>query len=162
MRRTIYVFAALCALVGVMVMPTAGTAAVSQAELTAICDDLYGDVFDAPNAEPFGVCQIARRFDESAKLGVGNFRRRNFERCESDFPAGVSLVIFLAYPIRSGGYWHECDVVERRMFFRKEERQDNYGEHRSTIEIAVRGAFLLPPENYPAEFRREIVRQARR
>jgi subtilisin family serine protease len=67
MRRTIYVFAALCALVGVMVMPTAGSAAVSQAELTAICDDLYGDVFAAPNAEPFGVCQW-----DMAIIGAGD------------------------------------------------------------------------------------------
>jgi subtilisin family serine protease len=39
------------------VAPNAGQAAAPADELADLCEDLYGDVFGAPNAEPFGDCQ---------------------------------------------------------------------------------------------------------
>jgi len=55
--RRIRLFMAIGFLLALMVMPTAGSAAVPQPVLTAMCQGLYGGVFGTPNAEPFGVCQ---------------------------------------------------------------------------------------------------------
>jgi lantibiotic leader peptide-processing serine protease len=52
--RLVIVLAVVLAFVAV---PTSGSAAVSQAQLQGICQDLYGGVFGTPNSEPFGVCQ---------------------------------------------------------------------------------------------------------
>ena len=56
MRRT-RVFLALALLLVLAAIPTSGNAAVTQAQLQTICQDLYGDVFGAANSEPFGICQ---------------------------------------------------------------------------------------------------------
>jgi subtilisin family serine protease len=52
--RLVIVLAVVLAFVAV---PTSGSAAVSQAQLQGICQDLYGGVFETPNSEPFGMCQ---------------------------------------------------------------------------------------------------------
>jgi subtilisin family serine protease len=56
MRRT-RMLIVLALLVALAAIPTSGNAAVTQGQLQAICQDLYGDVFGSPNSEPFGVCQ---------------------------------------------------------------------------------------------------------
>ena len=66
MRRT-RMFIVLALLVALAAIPTSGNAAVTQGELQAICQDLYGDVFGAPNSEPFGVCQW-----DMAIIGAGS------------------------------------------------------------------------------------------
>jgi subtilisin family serine protease len=54
-RKTILVGVLL--IIATIVMTTAGLAAADPAELTALCESLYGAVFGAPNGEPFGACQ---------------------------------------------------------------------------------------------------------
>ena len=65
--RRIRMFIALALLVALAAIPTSANAAVTEGQLQAICQDLYGDVFGAPNSEPFGVCQW-----DMAIIGAGS------------------------------------------------------------------------------------------
>ena len=67
--RRIRMFIVLALLVALAAIPTSGSAAVTEGQLQAICEDLYGDVFGAPNSEPFGVCQW-----DMAIIGAGSSR----------------------------------------------------------------------------------------
>lgn len=63
------------ALALVMVAASAVLAASSTADLAALCDSLYGDIFGVPNGEPLGPCQwdmaLINATDETYALATG-------------------------------------------------------------------------------------------
>jgi subtilisin family serine protease len=56
MTRT-RLFIAVAAVLALTVLPSAGNAAATQAEIVNKCQGLYGGVFGAPNGEPLAACQ---------------------------------------------------------------------------------------------------------
>ena len=70
MRRT-RMLMVLALLVMLAAVPTSGNAAVTQGELQAICQDLYGDVFGAPTPSP---SECASGIWQSLELGAPAMR----------------------------------------------------------------------------------------
>ena len=56
-RKRIRVVMAVAGLLVLTLLPSAGQAAATQAEIVAKCQGLYGSVFGAPNGEPLAACQ---------------------------------------------------------------------------------------------------------
>ncbi|MFZ0013782.1 MAG: S8 family serine peptidase [Acidimicrobiia bacterium] len=71
-RSSILLVTALVA--SLMAVPVTGQAAATSGELTDLCEELFGGVFDAPNSETFGPCQWDMAIinaDGSAATGDG-------------------------------------------------------------------------------------------
>jgi len=75
MNRLKFVLIVSLLLVAMVAVVAVAYAAVPAEELVAICEDLYGGVFGAPNGEPFGVCQwdmaIINAGDDSYQYATG-------------------------------------------------------------------------------------------